>query len=240
MTQTKNQKNILGELKMTESIFKKALAEALGTFILVFMGCGAIMVNGYSQGALGHIGISLVFGLSVATAIFCVGKISGAHINPAVTLGLALTGKHAWSKVPTYILAQISGALLASLSLKIILPQGLGLGLTLPSLSASQAFGVELILTAFLMFVILSVVSDENSDTKFAAISIGSAIAICAFIGGPLTGASMNPARSFAPALVMGNFSMLWLYVAAPIAGAILGALVFKTIKSSVPRGSKI
>lgn len=209
---------------MKENIIKESMTEAVGTFLLVFFGCGAIVINESSGGTLGLLGVALAFGLLVMTIVLAIGHISGAHINPAVTIAFACTKKFPWKHVPPYVVAQILGAIVGALVLKCTLASGDSLGMTLPSESLGQAFFLEVILTAFLMFVVTSVATDARAQTEFAALAIGATIVIDIFVGGLATGASMNPARSLGPALVAMNFDGLWLYVTAPIIGAIVGA----------------
>ena len=200
---------------------KKLLAEFLGTLGLVFAGTGAIVINDQT-GALGHPGIALTFGLIVLAMIYCFGDVSGAHMNPAVTIGFAAAGRSEWREVPGYIGAQLLGALAASGLLKFLFPANATLGATLPAGAVSQSFVLEVVLTFFLMLVILSVSAGADEKGLTAAIAIGSVIALEAMFAGPICGASMNPARSLAPALISGHVENLWLYLTAPILGALL------------------
>jgi aquaporin Z len=200
---------------------KKLLAEFLGTLGLIFAGTGAIIVNDQTH-ALGHAGIALTFGLVVLAMIYCFGDISGAHMNPAVTIGFAAAGRSEWRSVPGYITAQILGALAASALLKFLFPANATLGATLPSGAVAQSFVLEVMLTFFLMLVVLSVSTGAKEKGVTAGIAIGAVIALEAMFAGPICGASMNPARSLAPALVSGHLENLWLYLAAPILGALL------------------
>lgn len=209
---------------------KKAAAELIGTFALVLAGCGSIVVDA-QYGGIGHPGISLAFGLVVMVMIYAIGHISGAHINPAVTVAFACIGRFPWREVPLYLLYQIVGGVLAC----VLISQGLGtehgLGATLPSGSLLQAFLVEVVITFFLMFVITAVATDARAVGHMAGWAIGATVALCALIAGPLTGASMNPARSIGPALVGGNVADLWLYIVAPVIGAVLGGLAYQYIR---------
>lgn len=209
-------------------------AEAIGAFALVFAGGGAIMVDARSQ-ALGNVGIALTFGLVIMFGVYAVGHISGAHFNPAVTFAFALTRQFPWTRALAYWLAQVGGAVAAALVLRASLGNRAEVGATLPSVSQAQAFLWETILTFFLMFVIMAVATDTRAVGEAAAIAIGGTIAMDALFGGPVTGASMNPARSIAPALVSGNFHALWLYVAAPLIGASLGALAYQFVRGERP-----
>jgi len=200
---------------------KKLTAEFLGTFALVFAGTGAIVINAASGGTIGHQGIAFTFGLIVLAMVYCFGDISGAHLNPSVTLAFAAAGRFAWSAVPGYLGAQTLGALAASAVLRVLFPADGTLGATLPAGPAMQSFVLEFILTALLMLVILSVSSGAKEKGITAGVVIGSVIALEAMFAGPISGASMNPARSLAPALVSGHWEHLWLYLVAPTLGAL-------------------
>ncbi len=215
---------------MTET--SRALAaEALGTFALVFFGCGAIVVDA-ERGGLGHLGVSLAFGLVVMTMVAALGRISGAHINPAVTVALAARGRFAWPAVPGYVAAQIAGAVLAAVVLRASLGNVADLGATQPSGSDGQSFVWEVVMTAALLVVIVSVVSDSRVTAVGAAAAIGGTIALVSLVGGPISGASLNPARSFAPAVVSGDLSALWVYLTAPVLGALAGAFVYDAMRT--------
>ncbi len=201
----------------------KALsAEFLGTFTLVFAGTGAIVIDHASGGAIGHAGIALTFGLVVMAMIHTFGDVSGAHLNPAVTIGFAFARRFAWKSVPGYVLAQLAGALTASGILRFLFPADATLGATLPAGPWSRSFILEIILTFILMLTILSVTHGAKEKSLTAGIAIGAVIGLEAMFAGPICGASMNPARSLAPALVSGHLEHLWLYLAAPVIGALL------------------
>ena len=202
---------------------RRLAAEFLGTFALVFAGTGAIVVNGVSGGVIGHAGIALSFGLVVMAMIYAFGDVSGAHLNPAVTLGFAVARRFSWSEVPPYVLAQLGGAFVASGLLRFLFPGHDSLGSTLPSGSRSQSFIFEVILTLLLMLVILCVSSGAKEKGITAGIAIGGVIALEAMFAGPICGASMNPARSLAPAIVSGRTEYLWIYLVAPVLGAFGG-----------------
>jgi aquaporin NIP len=205
-------------------------AEAIGTFALVFAGAGAIVVDAKTH-ALGHVGVAIVFGLVIMAMIYAVGHISGAHFNPSVSFAFALTRHFPWRRAGAYWLAQVAGAVAAAALLRASLGDHAHVGATLPSGSQGQAFVWELILTFFLMFVIMSVATDTRAVGEAAAIAIGGTVGLDAMFGGPITGASMNPARSIGPALVSGDLHSLWLYIAAPLAGAALGALAYQFVR---------
>jgi aquaporin Z len=209
----------------------KLLSELLGTFILVFAGTGAIVINDVSGGVIGHAGIALTFGLVVMAMIYTFGDVSGAHLNPAVTLGFAVAGRFEWKSVPGYVLAQIAGALAASGVLHLLFPAHDKLGATLPSGSAMQSFVLELILTAILMLAILRISTGAKEKGITAGIAIGGIIALEAMFAGPICGASMNPARSLAPAIVSGQFEHLWIYLTATVLGAFVAVPLARMTK---------
>lgn len=200
----------------------RLFAEAFGTFALVLAGTGAITVNDVSGGTITHVGIALTFGLVVMAMIYAVGDVSGAHLNPAVTLGFWVARRFPGRSVAPYLGSQLVGAMAASLVLRVLFPGHLTLGATLPSASAAQALVVETILTLLLMFVILSVSTGSRETGILAGVAIGAVVAFEAMFAGPISGASMNPARSLAPALVTGQLQSSWVYIVGPVAGALL------------------
>ena len=212
------------------------MAEFIGTFGLVFAGPGAVVINAYSNGGVTPVGIGLSFGLIVAAMIYAIGHISGAHINPAVTLSFALTRHFPLRDVPGYVLAQLAGASAASLLTKGLFGNTAHLGATLPTHGAGQAVVLEAALTFFLMFVIMAVATDARAVGEAAALAIGGYVALAATCAGPIAGASMNPARSFGPALVSNTWTSWWLYWVGPIAGALLGALIYQLVRSGEKR----
>lgn len=211
------------------------VAEAVGTFLLVFAGPGAAVINSVSGGGVTSLGIGLSFGLVVMVAIFAIGHISGAHINPAVTLTFATFGSFPWRHVPVYIVAQLVGATTAALTLRLLFGNVAGLGSTVPTDGAGQALGLEIVITFFLMFVIMAVATDERAVPGAAAVAIGGYVALAATFSGPIAGASMNPARSFGPAIASGTWNEHWVYWLGPIAGALLGALVYGFLRHGAP-----
>ena len=209
---------------------RQLVAEAVGTFALVFAGAGAIVVDARTH-ALGHVGVAIVFGLVIMVMIYAVGHVSGAHFNPAVSFAFALTRHFPWQRVAGYWLAQAAGAVAAAALLRASLGGDAHVGATLPSGSQGQAFLWEAILTFFLMFVIMSVATDTRAVGEAAAIAIGGTVGLDAMFGGPITGASMNPARSLGPAIVSGDLHALWLYLLAPLAGATVGGVVYQFVR---------
>jgi aquaporin NIP len=207
------------------------IAEFIGTFFLVFFGCGAAILASLQPNVMSHSGVSVVFGGVVSVMIYATGHISGAHFNPAVTLSFWITKKFPSKRVIGYLLAQLLGAFLASLIHMIIWGTNHSFGETSFESTIVIGFMVEFILSFVLMFVIHSVATDSRAIGELAGIAIGSTVAICAFVGGPLTGASMNPARSIAPAIFSGEVTLLWVYILSPILGAMAGALVYEWIK---------
>jgi MIP family channel proteins len=207
------------------------VAELIGTFALVFAGAGAIMVDDKTH-ALGHVGVAITFGLVIMVMIYAVGHISGAHFNPAVSFAFALTRHFSWTRVVGYWAAQVSGALIAAAILRGSLGDRAHVGATLPAGSQAQAFLWETVLTFLLMFVIMSVATDTRAVGEAAAIAIGGTVGLDAMFGGPITGASMNPARSLGPALVSGDLHALWLYIAAPLLGAAVGGLAYQYLRA--------
>ena len=199
---------------------KKLIAEAIGTFALVFAGTGAIVINDVTGGSITHVGIALTFGLIVLAMIYTVGDISGAHLNPAVTIGFWFAGRFPAAQIIPYVTSQLIGAFAASGLLRALFPQHTTLGATLPAGPEFQSFILEFILTFLLMFVILNVSTGAKEKGITAGIAVGAVIALEAMFAGKICGASMNPARSLAPAIVSGSLNHLWLYIVAPITGA--------------------
>jgi len=210
---------------------KQRISEALGTFALVFCGTGAIIINEVTNGAVTHPGIAITFGLIVMGMIYAFGDISGAHLNPAVTIAFAYAKKFPWRDVPGYVFAQLIGAFVASGILWLLFPENETLGATLPQLEVWRVFILELLLTFFLMLVIINVSTGSKEIGVIAGIAIGGIVLLEAMFAGPVTGASMNPARSIAPAVVSGKLTSLWLYILAPIIGALLAVVSCKWVK---------
>jgi len=211
---------------------KKYFAELIGTFCLVFCGTGAIIINDVSSGTVSHVGIAITFGLIVLAMIYALGDVSGAHINPAVTIAFAVSKRFSLKEAFPYICFQLTGAFLASFILHFLFPEHENLGSTLPAGSDMQSFVLEIILTFMLMFVILNVSSGAKEKGITAGIVIASVVGLEAMFAGPICGASMNPARSIAPAIVSGNLQHLWIYIFAPVIGSVIAVPTFNFIKN--------
>jgi aquaporin NIP len=211
---------------------KRFISEIIGTFALVFCGTGAMVINDFTGGTITHVGVAITFGLIVMGMIYAFGDISGAHMNPAVTIGFAYAKKFPWKEVPLYVLAQLIGAFVASGLLLYLFPDSQTLGATLPQLSAFKVFIFEIILSFFLMVVIINVSTGSKEIGIVAGIAIGSVVLLEAMFAGPITGASMNPARSIAPAVISGNIADLWIYIFAPILGCLLAVMSCKLVKN--------
>ena len=211
---------------------KKYIAELIGTFALVFCGTGSIIVNQEFHGTVTHVGISITFGLIVMAMIYTLGNISGAHINPAVSIAFVLAKRFPAKELLPYIVSQITGALLASLILKFLFPDNLLLGATVPHGGIAQSFVLELLLTFFLMLVIINVATGSKEQGIFAGLAIGCTVLLEAMFAGPVSGASMNPARSIAPALISGHLEHVWIYITATTTGAVAAIPVWKYLSN--------
>ncbi|NEP55795.1 MAG: aquaporin [Symploca sp. SIO2G7] len=218
---------------MNYPISKQLAAEAIGTFCLVFAGTGAMVVNDVSGGAITHVGIAVTFGLVVMSMIYALGDISGAHFNPAVTVGFMAARRMPLKVGGLFVLSQLLGALLASVSLRVLFPSHELLGATLPSGVVEQSFTFEVMLTFFLMFVILGVSTGAKEKGITAGLAIGATVMLAAMFGGPISGASMNPARSIGPAVAAAQFSFLWIYIAAPLLGAIIAVVACRCVREN-------
>jgi len=223
--------DLFDRIFMKNSTSRRLAAEAFGTFCLVFAGTGAIIVNDASGGTISHVGIALTFGLIVLAMIYALGDVSGCHLNPAVTLGFIVARRIDARWALPYIGSQLAGAIAASLALRAMFPTSVTLGATLPAGPSLQSFVLELILALMLMFVILSVSTGSKEKGLLAGVAIGAVIALEALFAGPISGASMNPARSLAPALVSLHFEHLWIYLTAPIAGAMISVTACRCIQ---------
>jgi aquaporin NIP len=210
---------------------KKYYAEMLGTFALVFCGTGAIVINQESGGVITHVGIAFTFGLIVMVMIYALGPVSGAHLNPAVTIAFAVAKRFPVNQIFPFIVSQALGAFLASLTLHLLFPANDFLGATMPAGTEIQSFVLEVILTFFLMLVIIQVATGSKEQGMFAGLAIGSTVLLEAMFAGPVCGASMNPIRSLSPAVVSGHLEHLWIYLLAPVLGAILAIFSWRLIK---------
>lgn len=220
------------------ALSRRLWAEAFGTFSLVFAGTGAVIVNEVTGGGVTHVGVALTFGLVVMALVYALGRVSGCHINPAVTLGLCAAGRSERTLVLPYIVSQCAGAFLASGTLRMLFPESRTLGGTIPAGSDLQSLVLEFVLTLILMFVILSMSFGGSEERLLAGVAIGGVIGFEALFAGPISGASMNPARSLAPAVVAMRLDHVWIYVFAPIAGALASVPLCRCIHSSPCCGS--
>lgn len=217
--------------KTSLSLIHKGIAESVGTFAMVFAGCGGLMVAERFPGGFSAALAPVVFGLIIAAMIYAIGHISGAHFNPAVTLAFAVTRHFPKKEMPVYWASQFIGAIGAITLLSLLLPNGNGFGATVPAIPTLPAVLWETVLTFILMFVIVAVATDTRAVGTMAGAAIGATVMLCAFFGGPVTGASMNPARSLAPAIFQGTLDTIWIYFFGPPVGAVLAALLYKWIR---------
>ena len=212
---------------------KKYYAEVIGTFALVFCGTGAIIINQETAGVVSHVGIAFTFGLIVMVMIYALGPISGAHLNPAVTIAFTVARRFPANQIIPYVLSQSVGALVATGTLRFLFANNEFLGGTFPAGPALQSFILEIILTFFLMLVIIQVATGSKEQGMFAGLAIGSTVLLEAMFAGPICGASMNPVRSLSPAIISGHLQHLWIYLTAPVIGAVLAILVWNFLKST-------
>ncbi len=210
---------------------KKYIAEFIGIFAMLFCGTGAIIINEVTNGAVTHVGIAITFGLIVMAMIYALGDVSGAHFNPAVTIAFAINKNFVWKQVPPYIMSQVAGGFAASIVLHFLFPTSVLLGATLPAGMAMQSFVLEIILTFFLMLVILQVATGSKEQGMFAGLAIGSVVLLEAMFAGPVSGASMNPVRSLAPAIVSAHITYVWVYLTAPFIGALVAVFIYRVLK---------
>lgn len=223
--------NVQAPVTKTYSLSKKLVAEAIGTYILVFCGTGAVVIDQTAGGAVTHVGVAITFGFVVMSLIYALGDISGAHMNPAVSIAFVVAKRFSLNCLIPYVFAQIIGAIAASATLKLLFPANEFLGATLPAGSVMQSFVLEILLTFFLMFVIINVATGSKEVGMFAGLAIGSVVLLEAMFAGPICGASMNPARSIGPAIISGHLEHLWIYLTAPVIGAALAVLLWNFLK---------
>ncbi len=214
-----------------ELMLRRCIAEGFGTFVLVFAGTGAIMIDDISGGRVTSLGMGLTFGLAVMVAVYATGHLSGGHINPAVTLGFAFSRHFTWRRVSIYWISQTLGGVVASLALRGLFGTVADMGATVPSGGAWQSYGLETVLTFILMFVIMAVATDNRAIGMAAAPAIGGTVGLEAIFAGPISGASMNPARSLGPALVGWTWTSHWVYWAGPATGALIGAFLYRWLR---------
>jgi MIP family channel proteins len=219
---------------------RAAIAEFVAAFTLVFAGCGAVVIDSVSHGQVTHVGVAITFGLAIGVMVYAVGHISGAHINPAVTLAFALTRHFPLRRVPLYWFAQFLGAICAAGTLRALFGNVAHLGTTLPSGGDGQSLVLELVMTFFLMLVIMAVATDNRAVGQAAALAIGGTILLDAMFGGPISGASMNPARSLGPAMESGTWGHLWVYIVGPSLGAVLGAFIYEVVRGERPEVGEV
>lgn len=218
-------------------MLRQSLAEFIGTFLLVFFGTGAIIVDIVSGGAITHLGISVAFGLVVLAVIYALGELSGAHLNPAVSWSFFLAGRLPWRTAAFFTFAQLAGGCLASYCLVFLFPEAGSTGMTMPVGGTAESFVMELLLSFTLMFVIIHVATGSKEQGLMAGLAIGFTVLLCALVGGPISGASMNPARSLGPALAAGNFAHFWIYLLGPFAGMAIAIGSWRLLR---PEGQKI
>jgi aquaporin NIP len=219
---------------MSNDLPRRLVAEAIGTFLLVFIGCGAVVTNTVMpDGGSGLISIAFAFGFALMIIVYTIGHISGAHVNPAVTLGLAATGRFPVAEAIPYWISQIVGALIAASVLRLTFGNVANLGTTAPTDSTMKAFVVELVMTAVLVFVVSGVATDKRAPAAAAGLAIGAAVLLNILVAGPISGGSVNPARSIGPAIISGELGDLWLYIVAPMIGGLVGAFAYQFIRGA-------
>ena len=205
-------------------------AEAFGTFALVFIGCGAAVLEDWGGAEIGDVGVGLAFGLIVMAMVYSIGKISGAHLNPAVTLGFFFAKRLDKREIVRYVVFQLLGAFVAALLLQFLLPRHISAGLTVPLCGVARAFVLEIVLSFLLMFVILNVCEGHKIEGLLAGIAVGGTVTLALMMGGSISGASMNPARSLAPAVISGKLGSIWIYLVSPVIGVYLAHPAYRLV----------
>ncbi|CAH1413122.1 unnamed protein product [Lactuca virosa] len=221
------------QLRYPPGFFRKVVAEAVATFLLVFVTCGSAALATNSEHKVSQLGASLAGGLIVTVMIYAVGHISGAHMNPAVTLAFAAVGHFPWNQVPIYAVAQLTGSISASFCLRVLLQQVKHLGTTTPSGTNEQALIMEIIVTFTMMFVTSAVATDSKAVGELAGLAVGSSVCITSILAGPVSGGSMNPARTIGPALASNNYKAIWVYIVGPITGTVSGVMCYSFIRTT-------
>jgi len=218
---------------MRSNLIKRCIAEFIGTFALVFFGCGSMILYELNPGAISPDAIPIIFGLIIAVMVYALGHISGAHFNPAVSVAFYQNKSISIQELSTYIPAQVVGAIGASSTHKFFFGNDHSFGMTINKLTSYQGISFEILMSMFLMLTIISVSTDDRVSKAVTGIAIGGVIAVCSFIGGPFTGASMNPARSLGPAILSNNFDNIIMFILAPTVGAMLGAFIYNYIREN-------
>ncbi|XP_023737345.1 aquaporin NIP2-1 [Lactuca sativa] len=221
------------QLRYPPGFFRKVVAESVATFLLVFVTCGSAALATSNEHKVSQLGASLAGGLIVTVMIYAVGHISGAHMNPAVTLAFGAVGHFPWNQVPIYAIAQLMGSIAASFCLRVLLQQGTYLGTTTPSGTNEQALIMEIIVTFTMMFVTSAVATDSKAVGELAGIAVGSAVCITSILAGPISGGSMNPARTIGPALASNNYKGIWVYIVGPITGTVSGVMCYNFVRAT-------
>ncbi|HEV2528756.1 MAG TPA: MIP/aquaporin family protein [Thermomicrobiales bacterium] len=219
---------------VTEDLARRLAAELIGTFLLVFIGCGAVVTNTVNaDGASGLISIAFAFGFALMVIVYAIGHISGAHVNPAVSLGLVITRRFPAAELLPYWVAQVVGALIAAAVLRLTFDNVAHLGTTMPTQTTADALVVELVMTAVLVFVVCGVATDKRAPAAAAGLAIGGAVVLNILVAGPISGGSVNPARSIGPAVMSGEMGDLWIYLVAPLVGGVIGAMAYQLIRGA-------
>jgi len=222
---------VSGSCMPSLTFVRKVIAEIIGTFFLIFSGCGAVVIDQKSNSSITHLGVSLVWGMAVMIIIYAIGHISGAHLNPSVTLASALVRRFPWAQVPAYIGAQVFASISAGFVLRLMFGEVAHMAATIPTGSDMQSFILEILITFFLMFVVSAVSTDTRAIGELAGLAVGTTVAMNVIIAGPISGASMNPARTIGSAVAGNKYTGIWIYMVAPVLGAVMGAWSYNMIR---------